>query len=159
MSPTARVKSDTTDTWANLVRTNRERLSLTQGALAQQLRVSSKTIMRWEGGSTRPDSMDLAKRAIKTLGMEPEQGLRAAGYGSDDTGDEPDPYAWIRDMGLDPNSRVVRYILSLDISDELRLASLKREREEMLRDETRRIENVRWVVDQQAHHPGARKAS
>lgn len=149
------------DTWGTLVLGNRRRLQMTQDSLAEQLGISVRALSRWENDTAKPGTIDLARKAIKILGIDPDRGLWAAGYGGGDIDDEPDPYAWIRDMGLDPHSRVVRYILSLDISDELRLASLRREREEMLRDETRRIENVRWVVevDQQIHHPAERKAS
>lgn len=144
MSPTPTAGSDTAGTtWASLVRWNRGRLGLTQDRLAEQLGVSRKTITRWESGTNRPDTIELARKAVWVLGMDQISGMEAAGYGLGQLA--PDPYAYIREMGLDPNSRTVRYILSLDISDETRAAALRRERLNVLRDEARRLEDLQYA--------------
>jgi DNA-binding XRE family transcriptional regulator len=150
MRPIVGPGSDTpATTWHSLVRGNRERLQMTQDRLAELLSVSRKTISRWENSTYTPETMETALRAIKILGIDREIGLRAAGFGVDE-GQQPDPYAWVREMGLDPNNRVVRYILNANISDGLRMAALKRERELQLQDEQRRLETAEWLFRQEA---------
>lgn len=146
------------DSWASLVRRNRERLQMTQQQLATALNLTRESIGRWESGKLRP-SYDAAVAAIRVLGIDREQGLGVAGYGSADGG-EPDPYAYVREMGLDPNGRIVRRILSITgISDDLRMKMLRREREMQLRDEQRRLEDLEWVVEQQRREDDERRAS
>lgn len=136
------------DTWGSLVLTNRRRLQMTQEDVAEKLGISVRGLSRWENDTAKPGTIDLARKAIKLLGIDANRGLWASGYG-DDTGDEPDPYAYVRAMGLDPNGRVVRRILSLDISQELRLEALKRERQLQLRDEQQRLDDLEWALRQQ----------
>lgn len=135
------------DTWATLVRVNRTRLQLTQTELAKLLGISRETVIRWEKGTYRPDSMETADAAIRALGIDREIGRRAAGYAPAD--DIPDPYAYVREMGLDPNSRVVRTILAMDVSEDFRMRMLRRERQLQLRDEQARLEDLEFIIEQQ----------
>lgn len=138
------------DTWGTLVRRNRLRLELSQERLAQKVGVSLKTINRHEKQGVKPDTYELAEALIRVLGIDPEIGFRAAGYGPRQTEPDPDPYAWVRAMGLDPNGRVVRRILHMNgISEDLRLRALRRERELQLRDEQRRLDDLEWTIEQQ----------
>lgn len=150
MRHTAAVESDT---WATLIKRHRTARGLTQQALADLAQVSRETVWRWENGKQTPEdgmTVNLVVRALPTL--DRTAALRAAGFlPSGAEQEEEDPYAWVREMGLDPSSRVVRYILSLNISDELRLASLRRERANMLRDEQRRLDDIAWTIEQRDH--------
>lgn len=141
MSPIGTGKSDT---WGSLVRFNRERLGLTQQQLADRLGLSRKTIQRWEGTGAKPDAIALAIATIKVLGMDREAGLLTAGYAAAEGELEPDPYAYVRAMGLDPNGRVVRRILTMDISDGVRMAALRREKELQVLEEQRRLEDLEF---------------
>lgn len=138
------------DTWGTLIRRHRQRLQKTQDDLAKALGVALKTVSRWENKGARPESYSTAVAAIKLLGIDPDEGLRLAGFGPDDSATpEPDPLAYIRAMGLDPHSRVVRRILGVPgISDEMRDALLRREREFQQRDEQRRVEELEFIVEQ-----------
>lgn len=126
---------------------------MTQQQLAEALGLTRESIGRWESGKLRP-SYDAAVAAIRVLGIDREQGLAVAGYGADGTA-EPDPYAYVREMGLDPNNRVVRRILALDVDEEFRMRMLRRERQLQIRDEQARLDDLEWTIDQQT--PG-RKA-
>lgn len=134
------------DSWASLVRRNRERLQMTQQQLADALNLTRESIGRWESGKLRP-GYDAAVAAIRVLGIDREQGLSVAGYGAG--GDaEPDPYAYVREIGLDPTDRVVRRILALDVDEEFRMRMLRRQRQLQLRDEQARLDDLEWTLDQ-----------
>lgn len=137
------------DTWGALVRRNRLRLQRTQDELAKALGVALKTVSRWENRNARPESYETAVAAIRILGLDREEGLRLAGFGPGQPGaPEPDPYAYIREMGLDPANVVVQRIINIPgISDEMRDMLLRRERELQLRYERQRLEDLDWWQD------------
>jgi len=140
-------------TWATLVKTYREAAGVSQAALAEAVGTDRSTVWRWENRNQRPESYTLTKRVIDRLAIPREVGFAAAGYGDDEA--EPDPYAYVREMGLDPNNRIVRRILAMPgISEELRMAALRRERELQLRDEQRRLEDLEWTLEQQRRQAG-----
>jgi transcriptional regulator with XRE-family HTH domain len=140
------------DTWAASVRRNRERLQLTQLELADKLGVTRETVGRWESGKLKPGNIDTALAAIRVLGMDRDTGLRLAGYAPSDTQPAEDPYAYVREMGLDPNNRVVRRILNLKVDEDFRMRLLRRERELQVRDEQARLDALEWTIDQQDGH-------
>lgn len=139
------------DTWGASVRRNRVRLQKTQDELAKALRVALKTISRWENRNARPESYDTAVAAIKFLGMDHDEGLRLAGFGPrEPDATIPDPYAHVREMGLDPMNVVVQRILQMPaISDELRESMLRRERRLQAEDEQRRLRDLEWWEQEQ----------
>lgn len=147
------------DTWATLVRRNRERLQLTQQQLADTLHVTRETVGRWESGKLKPGNIDTALAVVKTLGVDREVGLRLAGYAPSDTEQHEDPYAYVREMGLDPNNRVVRVILAMNVSDEFRMRLLRRERQLQLRDEQARLDDLDFMMDQQRQQDRDRRES
>lgn len=149
MRHTATVESDD---WATLVKSHREAMRMSQRRLGELVGVSRETVWRWENTKQTPEDGTTVDLAVKVLGLDREKAFRATGLlpAVKDANEAPDPYAYVRAMGLDPSGRVVRYILSLDISEGLRLASLRRERELQLRDEQRRLEDLQWTLGQQA---------
>jgi len=142
-------------TWATMVRTYREAAGLSQEVLAQEVGYKDRsTIWRMEKQNQKPATYGQAIRIIDRLGIPRDSGLAAAGYANDDA--EPDPYAHVREMGLDPHNRIVRYILNMPgISEDLRMRILRREREQQLRDEQRRLEDLEWTLDQQKRQQGS----
>lgn len=151
------------DDWATLVKTHRALRGATQGGLAELAKVSRETVWRWENGRQVPedaDTVDLVVKALPTL--DRDTAFRAAGL-LPSAAVTADPYAYVRAMGLDPNGRVVRVILSLDISEGLRMDALRREREMQLRDEQRRLDDLKWTIEQQRkreqEEPGEQAAS
>lgn len=152
--------TEPSDTWGTLVRRNRLRLQMSQERLAEAVGVVLKTVYRWETRGSRPDSYETAMATIKALGLEPDSALRLAGYGQAVPGDQqPDPYAYVREMGLDPANRVVRRILSLRVDDEFRMRMLRRERQLQIRDEQARLDDIEWTLDQQHRDDDQRQAS
>lgn len=148
------------DTWGSQIRFHRTRLQLTQDDLAKQLGVALKTVSRWENRNARPESYDTAVAAIYLLGMDRESGLRLAGFGPE-RADQPeaDPYAFVREMGLDPANRVVRRILHMPgISDSFRESLLRREKVNQDRDEQRRLDDLDWQIQQQRSDDEGRAA-
>lgn len=140
------------DTWGTLVRRNRERLGYSQERLGELLGISKRTVGRWEKDQTRPESVDIAYAAARTLSVDTAPAMRLAGFAPSAAESEAeDPYAFVREMGLDPDSRVVQRILNMEgISEDLRMRALRRERELQLRDEQRRLEDLEWTIQQQA---------
>jgi len=71
---------------ANRVRELRERLLLTQEALAFRCRVATRTAVTWEKGEKRPNSRN-RKRLAKVLGVSvSDLGLGGTDHGHPDTG-------------------------------------------------------------------------
>lgn len=137
------------DSWATLVRRNRERLQMSQQQLADALGIKRETVSRWESGKLARPAYDTAVAAIRALGIDRTEGLRVAGYAEGD--EQPDPYAYVREMGLDPSNRVVRRILNLaGVSEEFRMRALRREKQMQLRDEQARLDALEWAVEEQA---------
>lgn len=134
---------------------------MSQERLAEAVGVVLKTVYRWETRGSRPDSYETAAATIKVLGLDPASALRLAGFGRPGTDEEqePDPYAYVREMGLDPNNRVVRRILALNVDDEFRMRMLRRERQLQLRDEQARLDDIEWTIDQQHRDDDQREAS
>lgn len=142
------------DSWGTLVRRHRERHQLTQQQLADRVGMTRESIGRHESGKLRP-SYETAVAIIRELGIDRDLGLRIAGYGHDAA---PDPYAHVREMGLDPNGRVVRRILALDVDETFRMRLLRRERELQLRDEQQRLEDLEWNLADDARERREREA-
>jgi DNA-binding XRE family transcriptional regulator len=70
---------------ANRVRELRERLLLTQEALAFRCRVATRTAVTWEKGEKCPNSRN-RKRLAKVLGVSVDElGLRGTEHGHPDT--------------------------------------------------------------------------
>lgn len=130
------------DTWGSQVAFHRERLQLTQQQAAERIGVTRKTISRWESGKFKPDTMEGAAHAARMLGIDFQLAMRLTGFSLPETELVEDPYAWVRELGLDPESRVVRRILELPIPDELMLETLRQERENQIKDEERRLAGV-----------------
>jgi DNA-binding XRE family transcriptional regulator len=131
---------------------------MTQQQLADALGVTRETVGRWESGKLKPGNIDTALAAVKTLGADREVGLRLAGYAPTDAEAVADPYAYVREMGLDPNNRVVRRILALKVDEEFRMRMLRRERQLQIRDEQARLDDIEWTIDQQRREDDNRKA-
>lgn len=136
---------DVSDDWATLIKTHRLQNKMSQQRLADLTKVSRETVSRWETTKQTPENgetVDLVVKALPTL--DRETAFRAARLLPADPSDVPDPYAYVRAMGLDPNGRVVRRILSLDLSDRVRMAALRREKELQVLEEQRRLEDLEW---------------
>lgn len=74
---------------ANRVRELRERLLLTQEALAFRCRVATRTAVTWEKGEKCPNSRN-RKRLAKVLGVSVDElGLGETNYGHPDTDSTP----------------------------------------------------------------------
>jgi transcriptional regulator with XRE-family HTH domain len=143
-----------------LVRRNRERLQMTQQQLADALGVTRETVGRWENGKLKPGNIDTALAVIKELGVDRETGLQLAGYAPSDVEQHADPYSYVREMGLDPNSRVVRRILNLTgVTEDFRMRALRRERALQLRDEQARLDALEWTIDERRQERRNREAS
>lgn len=133
------------DTWATLVRANRQRLRLRQTDLATKLHVSRETIIRWESGKYLPDSLETTDRAARVLGLDRDLARRLTGYARDDDGGEPEPELWTyaRSLGLDPRDDTVREILDGPWSDTMTQHMLREEKRLQDEDRVRRLERVR----------------
>jgi transcriptional regulator with XRE-family HTH domain len=139
------IPTSESDTWATLVRGNRERLGLSQKGLGDRLGVTRETIGRWESGRFRPDSIDVAEAAIRALGIHRPSGLRAAGYLSVQTDEPPEPPMWTfaRSLGLDPADENVHEILTAGWSGRTTEHMLREERRLQEEDRRRRLERIR----------------
>lgn len=134
-------------TWATLVRANRDRLKLTQVRAAEMIGVSRETIIRWEGGRTLPDSIDVADRASHVLGIDQSLGRRSTGYAGADPPEEPQMWTYARSLGLDPRSETVQEILTAGWTESMTRRMLREERKLKEDDERRRLERIRLAKE------------
>lgn len=66
-------------TWAALVQAAREAVGLSKAELARRLRVDRATIMRWESGTTKPESGEMVQRFAALFAIDLDEALAAAG--------------------------------------------------------------------------------
>jgi transcriptional regulator with XRE-family HTH domain len=113
--------------WATLVRNGRIAARLSQQVLADLIGVSRWSILRWEGGTQRPENAEVVARLAEVIRVDFDLLMRAAGLAlaAPGTPGDPDP----RLHGLDPNSPQVRHILSLNVDEDTRTFMLDRQRE------------------------------
>lgn len=114
-----------TPTWKAYVLQSRASARLSQQALADALGVNKSTVWRWENEDRRPESIELAIRVADVTKTPRSIAVAASGLALAGDEEDADP----RLVGLDPNHPVVRKIMALDVSEEMRGYMLDRQRQ------------------------------
>lgn len=137
------------DTWATQVRTNRQRLGLTQVVAAKRIGVSREALIRWENGKYLPDNVETVDAAARVLGIDRDLARRLARFTRDDDAGSPEPEMWTyaRSLGLDPAEDTVREILDGPWSETTTRHMLREERRWQEEDRQRRLERIRLAKE------------
>jgi transcriptional regulator with XRE-family HTH domain len=134
------------DDWATLVKAGRIMAKLSQAAFGAAVGVARETVWRWETGKQKPENAEVVARVAKVIGEDEQRLLRAARLALT-PGDAPkvDP----RLRGLDPNDTVVKRILALDISEELRDRAFERHRRKLADRERQDLEELEFLAQRE----------
>lgn len=140
-----RVRNTDGDDWATLVRTGRVAARLSQQALADAIGASRWTILRWEGNTQKPENAEIVAKLANVIRVDFDRLMRAAGLAlaESESAPKPDP----RLIGLDPNDRVVKAILALDVSEARKGRMLNRRRQILADRERADLEEIEFLVD------------
>lgn len=140
-----RMRNTDSGDWATLVKAGRLAARLSQQALADAVGVSRSTVLRWEGGSQKPENAEVVAKLAEVIREDYNRLMRAAGLALEAEGaPEPDP----RLRGLDPNDPVLRRILSGPWDDALKAQMLDRLRFRRAQDQAARIQRELEEVEQ-----------
>lgn len=127
-------------TWAAYVLAGRTRAGLNKTELGRLIGRDRMTVTRWEDGKHRPDDAELVARVAEVLGLDQDEALAAAGmrpgvHPPSQPTLPPDPE---RDL-----------IMASDVPDAMKRRMLERLHELRMRDQQRRLEDIRWMLDHQ----------
>lgn len=143
------------ESWATIVQLAMDGMGLDENGLAAAIGTNRTTVWRWLHRGKRPANVPTVQRFAAATGVDLNRCLRAAGFAPVAEAVDEDPFAYVREMGLDPNNAVVRKILGIPgISEDMRMALLRRERELQIMDERRRLQDLDWVIDQDKRRAG-----
>lgn len=139
-----RVRSTESGDWATLVKAGRIAMGISQQALADAVGVSRSTVVRWEANTQKPENAEVVGKVAEVIRDDYDRLMRAAGLAlaPRDAAPEPDP----RLRGLDPNDRVVKRILALNITEELRDRALERHRRKLAEREQQDMEDLELLL-------------
>lgn len=136
-------------TWATMVRDARAQLQLSQQALADRVGVDRTTVWRWENKNQRPDTLEIAERAIAVLNLNRDAALIATRYLTADpkaiVQPPPDP----RLRGLSPNDRVVQHIMTAPVTERQREVMLNRRRQQLAHRDAQDIAELQFWIESQ----------
>lgn len=131
--------------WATLVKTGRIAVGMSQQALADAVGVSRSTVVRWERNIQKPENAEVVAKVAEVIRDDYDRLMRAAGLALAGRGTAPEPDPRLR--GLDPDDRVVKRIMALDISEELRARALNRRRRILAEREQQDLDDLEFLVE------------
>lgn len=137
------------DTWASLVKSHRDLLSMTQKQLAELAGVGRETVWRWETGKYRPEDVETVVLVANALHIDQDRAMRAAGFAVATSEAPPEPPMWAlaRSLGLDPRDENVRDILGAGWSERTVEYMLREEKRLQDDDRRRRAERIRLAKE------------
>jgi transcriptional regulator with XRE-family HTH domain len=139
------------DAWAVYVRRVREAAGLTKAALAKRLDINRATVFRWESGSQHPEPAAVIAVA-DAFGLDVNEALAVAGYLPTA---EPPP-----ERPTTQRDPLVQWILdNPELTEDEKLALIKRELDRQARERTDRIAELDWMIRERGRHDPNDRAS
>ncbi|MDR7278897.1 helix-turn-helix domain-containing protein [Catenuloplanes atrovinosus] len=126
--------ADGKTSWAEYIRNATKRPGWSAARLAREAGVHRSTIFRWINGAGGSVAVDNVRRIAEALGDHPSVAIRAAGNMLEPEGE--------RDEELE-------LILSAPVDDDMKRRMIQRLDEMRQRDRERRLDDLRYLLDQQ----------
>lgn len=133
--------ADPRSAWATFAKAAREGARLTQSELARRVGTDRTTVWRWETGRQKPENVAIVVDFARVTNIDLSEGMAAAGLVPDV--EPPTEPTRQPDVEID-------LIMKSGAPDALKRRMLERLHQLRTRDQQRRMEDLRWMLEQDA---------